>query len=78
MFLARQGIAIRGKIDETSNLQQLLLLRSADVDCLRTWLECSQYKWISHDIQNEILQLMADNVLGAEGQVYAWGKCPFW
>jgi Domain of unknown function (DUF4371)/hAT family C-terminal dimerisation region len=63
MFLARQGIAIRGKIDETSNLQQLLLLRSADVDCLRTWLARCQYKWMSHDIQNEILQLMADNIL---------------
>jgi len=63
VFLARQGIAIRGKTEENSNFRQLLSLRAEDADDLRSWLARSQYKWVSHDIQNEILHQLSDSVL---------------
>ena len=62
-FLARQGLAIRGKTDECSNFNQLLLLQATDDHVLNEWLARSKYRWLSHDIQNEILQLLSDNVL---------------
>ena len=62
-FLSKQGLAIRGKTDASSNFQQLLLLRSGDSGGLQRCLARSRNKWISHDIQNEILQLLSDDVL---------------
>lgn len=58
-FLAIQGLAIRGHCEEYSNFIQLLHLRSNDDATLKAWLERSQYKWISHDIINEVLSLMS-------------------
>ena len=57
-FLARQGQALRGN-DENDNLTQLLLLRSEDDEYLRSWLKADREKYTSHEIQNELLQLMA-------------------
>lgn len=62
-FLARQGLAIRGKTDDSSNFGQLLKLRSFDVSALQTWLARTKYRWISHDVQNEILTMLSDDVM---------------
>lgn len=62
-FLSQQGLAIRGHTDETSNIRQLLLLRSEDVPELKIWLQRSKFKWLSHDILNELLSLLAFEVL---------------
>lgn len=62
-FLCMQGLAVHGHIDADSNLTQLLKLRSHDVPELNAWLERTSYKWISHDIINEMIELMAHAVL---------------
>ncbi len=55
-YLGCQGLAIRGKTDEASNLKQLLLERAEDVPELSRWLiRPEKYKWISPEISNEIL-----------------------
>lgn len=64
VYLAQQGLAIRGKTDEHANFNQLLILRARDSPLLHSWLSREKsYKWISHDIQNEILKLISDKVL---------------
>ncbi len=60
-YLLRQGLAIRGHVEEDGNLQQLLKCRSEDVPTLEEWLKDSNYK--SHDIVNELIQLMAHQLL---------------
>jgi hypothetical protein len=62
LYLTRQGLAVRGHGDINSNIQQLLILRSDDVPELKSWLLRTKYKWLSHDIQNEILSLLSDEV----------------
>jgi hypothetical protein len=62
-FLCMQGLATRGHTDETSNLTQLLRLRAEDVPELLMWLRRTSYKWISHDIVNEMIELMSHTVL---------------
>lgn len=63
-FLGRQGLALRGdQSDENSNFMQLLKLRSKDFPKLKEWLEKKSEKYTSHDIQNEILMLMAHQIL---------------
>ena len=57
LFLARQGLPLRGDgNDEDSNLKQL---RSHDDPTMRQHMEKSAEKYTSHDIQNEILDIMA-------------------
>jgi hypothetical protein len=58
-----QGIAIRGHTDGESNLNRLLLLRAHDAPELKIWLNRTQYKWISHDVVNEMLEIMAHAVV---------------
>ncbi|XP_065643076.1 zinc finger MYM-type protein 1-like [Hydra vulgaris] len=56
IFLGCQGLAIRGKTKESSNLFQLLELRSMDVPVLKKWMNRPEkYKWISPDVTNEIV-----------------------
>lgn len=63
-FLGRQGLALRGdESDENSNFMQLLKLRCKDFPKLIDWLEKKTEKYTSHDIQNEILKLMAHQIL---------------
>ena len=38
-------------------------MRSEDVPELKTWLQRTSYKWLSHSIVDEIVQLLADNVI---------------
>ncbi|MGL5901592.1 MAG: hypothetical protein ACRCZO_02815, partial [Cetobacterium sp.] len=42
---------------------QLLKLRAQDVPVLKSWLARKESKWLSHDILNEMLEIMAHNVL---------------
>ena len=60
-FLLRQGMAIWGHTEIESNLIQLLLLGSEDVPQLRVWLEDKKY--LSPEIQNEMISLMGLSVL---------------
>ena len=60
-YLVRQGTSIRGHTDDEGNLIELLKCRSEDVPVLTDWLKHSSYK--SHDIINELIQLMAHEVL---------------
>ena len=63
-FLGRQGLALRGdKNDENSNFIQLLKLRSKDFVKLNQWLEKKTDNYTLHDIQNELLMLMANEIL---------------
>nr|CAH7751726.1 unnamed protein product [Callosobruchus chinensis] len=53
-FLMTGGLAIRGHEDEHSNYIRLLNLRSEDIPELKAWLQRSKYKWLSHDVTNEL------------------------
>ena len=63
-FLARQSIAIRGDGDEeNSNFIQLFKLRGEDDPKFTKWLEKKTDKYVSADIQNELLKVMGLQVL---------------
>ncbi|KAJ8888629.1 hypothetical protein PR048_008121 [Dryococelus australis] len=62
-FLCSQGLNNRGHEDISSNFIQLLELRKEDVPGLKEWMEFSSYKWLSHDIQNEIVDILRKLVL---------------
>lgn len=66
-FLARQGLPLRGDgIGEVDgNLNQLLQLRiSEESDSkLADWIKKKSSKFTSHDIQNEMLHIMAVRVI---------------
>ncbi len=61
-MLARQGLALRGEDEKDSNFAQVLNLRTRDNNELKEWLK-RKTSWISHDIQNEMLERMANSVL---------------
>ena len=60
-FLLRQGLAVRGHEEGEGNLLQLLVLQSEDDPDLSSWLR--DRKYLSPDILNEQIRLMADSVL---------------
>jgi len=60
-YLARQGLALRGHNDDDGNLSQLLKCRAKEIAGMGEWLRCGTYQ--SHDIVNEIIQLMANQLL---------------
>ena len=66
-FLARQGLAMRGDGagEPDSNFLQLVQLRSEDGEDgkLADWMKRKSSKYTSHEIQNEMLQVMALRVL---------------
>ena len=62
-FLARQGIALRGHDDKESNFLQLFKLRRCDNHDMSNWLEKKGDKYLSPDIQNEVIQLMSLSIL---------------
>ena len=62
VFLAKQGIAIQGNPGEDNFTQLLMLLGTKDPSILATF-ERSRLKYTHHDIQNELLELMANQVL---------------
>ena len=60
-YLLRQGLALRGHEDSEGNLLQLLLLRCEDSPGLKQWIAAKKY--ISPEIVNELIALMAHHVL---------------
>ena len=62
-FLACQGIALRGHNDEASNFMQLMKLQGLSDSRIMSWLERKSNKYTSHEIQNELLKIMALSVL---------------
>ena len=62
-YLARQGLAMQGDTDDESNFIQLLKLRGKDRPLLLKWLERKEDKYTSHEIQNEIIAIMANYVI---------------
>ncbi|KAK7925889.1 hypothetical protein WMY93_008199 [Mugilogobius chulae] len=62
-YLMCQGLSIRGKTDEDSNIIQLLKVRAQDIPELKSWLAQKENKWLSHDILNEMIEIMAHDVL---------------
>ena len=63
-FLATQGIALRGNLNESDgNFTQLLRLKAVDQLHLLTWLEYKTDKYTSPRVQNEILTVMASTII---------------
>lgn len=63
-LLGQQGIPLRGHQEDSSNFIRLLETRAGDVGELNQWLTSTdKRKWLSHDIQNEILQRLSDKIL---------------
>ena len=62
-YFCRQGQAIQGDTDLESNFFQLVKLRSKDDSLLLDWIQKKNNKYLSHDIQNEIVGIMAHQVL---------------
>lgn len=62
-LLAIPGLPLRwSDNDERSNLRQVLKARAEDVMVLDESLKRDGHKWLHHDIQNEILELMYTRV----------------
>ena len=61
-YLARQGLALRGHKEDTGNFIELLKLRSEDTKLMTSWLT-RKTRFCSHEIQNEMLNLMSQHVL---------------
>ena len=64
LLCGRQVIALRGRTDESSNFQQIInLIPKHDRD-MQAWLtRLNMYKWLSHDIMNEIFKIASHAVL---------------
>ena len=62
-YLARQGQAMQGDTNDESNFIQLLKLRGKDQPLLLKWLQRKEDRCTSHDIQNEIIAIMANHVI---------------
>ena len=74
-FLARQGIALHGDLDESDgNFTQLLRLRGVDQPHLLTWLERKTDKYTSPQVQNKILAVMASIIVWKHQRNYPKGS----
>ena len=62
-FLGRQGMSIRGDVDRSSNLKQLLNLicKTSNNDKLQSWLQ-RKTTWTGHDMQNSILSQISTSI----------------
>jgi len=60
-YLLRQGLALRGHVENEGNLIQLLKLREADIPGLNLWVANGDY--LSHDIINEICQIISLSII---------------
>ena len=77
-YLARQGIALRGNEDGNDNLTQLLLLRGKDHPLILERLKgkvSGKRSYTHHDFQNELLSIMANNVLRSKLNEVKVNKC---
>ncbi|XP_078495463.1 zinc finger MYM-type protein 1-like [Ciona intestinalis] len=64
-FLGRQGLALRGYTEENSNLVQSLKLLGKYNDTVKNWIS-RKTRFLSAEIQNEILESLALRVLRHE------------
>ena len=62
-YLVRQGLAVRGDDDGRSNFIQLLRLQSKTFPELTDWLSNKTERYTSHDVQNEIIILMSNQIM---------------
>ena len=63
-YLARQGLAMRGDGDEEDgNFTQLLKVKGEDDPAVLEWLKRKSNKYTSHEVQNDLLRVMARHVL---------------
>ena len=63
-FLARQGLPLTGDKDKKDgNFMQVLKLKSEDNPAISDWLLQTHPKHTSHQIQDEVLGIMADHVI---------------
>ena len=62
-YLARQGLAEWGDDDNESNFIQLLRLQSKKFPELTDWLSKKTERYTSHDVQNEIINLMSNQII---------------
>ena len=62
-FLAQQGLALCGSIEEESNFIQLLKLEGEVDSQIKKWLRKKSGKYTHPEIQNECLQLMSLTIL---------------
>ena len=62
-YLARQGQIMQGDTEDESNFIQLLKLRGKDQPLLLKWLEMKEDRYKSHDIQNEIIAIVANHAI---------------
>ena len=64
LFLARQGLAMRGHGDDAdSNFMQLVRLRAIDNPQFLTWIERKTNKYTSPQVQNELINVMAQSIV---------------
>ena len=61
-YLARQGLALRGKYNDDGNFKQLLKVRSLDAKYLEAWLS-RKVDMTSWATQNEILDLFSHSII---------------
>lgn len=61
-FLLHQGLAIRGHEDTNSNFIQLLQLLAHNLNELQWWVQRDTFRWLSHDITNEMMEIMSHEV----------------
>ena len=54
---------MQGDTDDVSNFIQLLKQRGKDQPLLLKWVERKEDRYTSHDIQNEIIAIMANHVI---------------
>ncbi len=62
-FLARQGLALRGHESDEGNLVQVLEDKAEEDDVLKQWLSKPTNHYTSPEMQNEILNIMANTVV---------------
>ena len=62
-FLALQNLPLQGDDDSNSNFIHLIKLRGLDDSRIAQWLQKRSSKYISPDIQNEILEIMSLKIL---------------
>ena len=63
LYLARQGLPLRGHENSDGNFSQLLLLRWPDDPALKRWFEGRYKQFTSWAVQNELLELSAHRIL---------------
>ncbi|XP_074641139.1 zinc finger MYM-type protein 1-like [Tubulanus polymorphus] len=62
-FLGRQGLPFRGHDTESGHFIQLFKLRASDDSSMLRWLDKKRNKYVSHDSQNELINVLAMKVL---------------